>query len=292
MTALQKALVRKCFCVMVSCTLLDLKGKGRIMTEVERKEDPLWLRDGVGVALDIGEQILISEGEISRVEDTVSRISRAYGAVRVDIFTITTLIVISVIDEAGNAMTLTRRIYGNRKNMRRVEEMNALSRRLCADPVSPSEAKQLYQQAMQRSMPNTWMRALGTLLVSVSFTAFFGGSWGDCLAAVLVGMGVFGMELLTAKLSVNRVMYNFAASFISGILAVLTVRVGIGASIDHIMFGVIMLLIPGASLTGAIENLMVGDTLSGLMGIADAIIKSLMLAAGVALSLMLLGGLL
>ena len=58
------------------------------------------------------------------------------------------------------------------------------------------------------------------------------------------------------------------------------------------MFGVIMLLIPGASLTGSIENLMVGDTLSGLMGIAEAIIKSLALAAGVALSLMLLGGLL
>ena len=53
-----------------------------------------------------------------------------------------------------------------------------------------------------------------------------------------------------------------------------------------------MLLIPGASLTGSIENLMGGDTLSGLRGIAEAIIKSLALAAGGALSLMLLGGLL
>ena len=37
---------------------------------------------------------------------------------------------------------------------------------------------------------------------------------------------------------------------------------------------------------------MVGDTLSGLMGAAEAIIKSLALAAGVALALTALGGLL
>ena len=46
------------------------------------------------------------------------------------------------------------------------------------------------------------------------------------------------------------------------------------------------------SLTGAIENLMVGDTVSGLMGAAEEIIKSLALSAGVALALTLFGGLL
>lgn len=259
---------------------------------VAAERDAFRLRDGVDVALDVGTQILISEGEISRVEDTVSRISRAYGAERVDVFAITSLIVISVADRDGNSMTLSRRIYGNRKNMRRVEEMNALSRRICADPVSPAEAKRLFGAAMARSAPVIWMRALGAILVCCSFTAFFGGSIGDCLAAVLVGIGVFGMELLSDRLSVNKILYNLNASFVAGVCAILTVRIGVGDSVNQIMFGVIMLLIPGASLTGAIENLMVGDTLSGLMGAAEAIIKSLALAAGVALALTLFGGLL
>lgn len=262
------------------------------MTAKELETESDRLRDAVGVALDIGEQILYSEGEISRVEDTVTRISRAYGAARVDVFAITSLILVSVTDGDGNSFTLSRRVYGNRKNMRRVEEMNSLSRRLCDAPVPPAEAKQLFDAAMDRSAPKTWIRALGTLIVCFSFTAFFGGGIGDCLAALLVGIGMFGMEMLSARLSVNRVLYNFNASFVAGLLAILTVLLGIGNSVDHIMFGVIMLLIPGASLTGSIENLMVGDTLSGLMGIAEAIIKSLALAAGVALSLMLLGGLL
>lgn len=258
----------------------------------EMEKDPFLLRDGVGVALDVGEQILICEGEVSRVEDTVSRISRAYGADRVDVFAITSLIVISVTDRRGNSFTLTRRIYGSRKNMRRLEEMNALSRRICADPLPPAEAKKLYEEAMARTYPRTWCRALGTLIVTVSFTAFFGGNPGDCLAAALVGMGLFGMELLSARLSVNRILFSFNSSFIAGMLAILTVRIGVGNSVDLIMSGVIMLLIPGASLTGAVENLMVGDTLAGLIGFAEAVIKSLALAAGVALSLMLLGGLL
>ena len=156
---------------------------------VAAERDAFRLRDGVDVALDVGTQILISEGEISRVEDTVSRISRAYGAERVDVFAITSLIVISVADRDGNSMTLSRRIYGNRKNMRRVEEMNALSRRICADPVSPAEAKRLFGAAMARSAPVIWMRALGAILVCCSFTAFFGGSMGDCLAAVLEAAG-------------------------------------------------------------------------------------------------------
>mgnify|MGYP004483483349 CR=1 FL=1 len=262
------------------------------MTTERTEKDPLRLRDGVGIALDIGAQILFCEGEISRVEDTVSRISRAYGAVRVDVFAITSLIVISVSDRDGNSLTLSRRIYGNRKNMRRVEEMNALSRRICADPVPPEEARQLYDAAVARSAPRIWARAMGALIVCASFTAFFGGSIGDCLASLLVGIGVFAMEIISDRLSVNRILYSLNAAFVAGVGAILTVYAGVGDSVDQIMFGVIMLLIPGASLTGAIENLMVGDTLSGLMGAAEAILRSLALAAGVALALTVLGGLL
>ena len=72
------------------------------MTAKELETESDRLRDAVGVALDIGEQILYSEGEISRVEDTVTRISRAYGAARVDVFAITSLILVSVTDGDGN----------------------------------------------------------------------------------------------------------------------------------------------------------------------------------------------
>jgi len=58
-----------------------------------------------------------------------------------------------------------------------------------------------------------------------------------------------------------------------------------------VMSGCIMVLIPGISLTSAIENLILGDTLSGLMGTMEALLTAVALAGGFALSQMVLGGL-
>lgn len=44
-------------------------------------------------ALDIGEKMLISGAEISRVEDSVKRICNAYDVKRIDVFTITSSMV-------------------------------------------------------------------------------------------------------------------------------------------------------------------------------------------------------
>ena len=43
-------------------------------------------------AMSVGEQLLISGAEVSRVEDTIRRIGLAYGAERVDVFSITSSI--------------------------------------------------------------------------------------------------------------------------------------------------------------------------------------------------------
>ena len=53
-----------------------------------------------------------------------------------------------------------------------------------------------------------------------------------------------------------------------------------------------MLLIPGISLTGAIENLLMSDTVSGIIGLIESLMIALFLAGGYALSITLLGGLL
>ena len=52
--------------------------------------------DLLRLALDVGEGMLKNGGEISRVEDTIERICRAYGAVHVEVFTIISVIHASV----------------------------------------------------------------------------------------------------------------------------------------------------------------------------------------------------
>jgi uncharacterized membrane protein YjjB (DUF3815 family) len=52
-----------------------------------------------------------------------------------------------------------------------------------------------------------------------------------------------------------------------------------------------MILIPGIAFTHAVENLITGDTLSGLLSSCEALFVALALAGGFAVSMMLFGGL-
>ena len=83
--------------------------------------------------LDAGELILKSGGEISRVEDTMTRMFHAYGFLRADVFTITSSIVVTVYTKNGEILTQTRRVSGYDMNLERVHEMNQLARRFFID---------------------------------------------------------------------------------------------------------------------------------------------------------------
>ena len=79
-------------------------------------------------ALDIGEAMLCSGAEILRVEDTIMRICLAYGDGIVDVFTILSLIILSWHTTDDKNYTQTRRIYSYSTNLKKLEELNALSR--------------------------------------------------------------------------------------------------------------------------------------------------------------------
>ena len=51
--------------------------------------------------LDMGQMLLLCGAEINRVEDTMTRLGRAYGAKKVDIFAITSDIVLTILFEDG-----------------------------------------------------------------------------------------------------------------------------------------------------------------------------------------------
>ena len=86
--------------------------------------------------LDMGQMLLTSGAEVLRVEDTLSRLCTAYGFSRVDVFSITSSIVLTVHRDDGRVFTQTRRISTRDTNLQKVALVNALSRELCKEPVS------------------------------------------------------------------------------------------------------------------------------------------------------------
>lgn len=124
-------------------------------------------------ALDIGEQMLISGGEVNRVEDTIYRICRATGAVRVDVYTITSSIVVTMTMPDGHIVTQTRRISKQQLDMNALDHLNALSRYICREAPTVARVREELQRIKQLPQYSFAMQVLMYAVVSFSCSLFF-----------------------------------------------------------------------------------------------------------------------
>ena len=109
----------------------------------------------VRYALDLGEMTHISGGEVSRVEDMISRICYAYGAKRVDVLTITSVTIVTVISPEGEPITQIRRVKNQSRDMTRLDALNNLSREICETLPHPDIIhSRLIEIKKAKSMPN------------------------------------------------------------------------------------------------------------------------------------------
>ena len=58
------------------------------------------------------------------------------------------------------------------------------------------------------------------------------------------------------------------------------------------MIGEVMLLIPGIAMTNSIRDMLLGDTMSGILRLCEALLMAISIALGFGISIILLGGIL
>lgn len=244
----------------------------------------------LSASLDIGEQMQVSGAEIYRVEDCIQRICRAYGATDVDVFTITSSIVLTIQDPSGNRWTQTRRIEKAENNLELVDQLNKLSREMCQKRLSYESYLERFQDIMAKPRYPQWVEYLTYALIAGAFTLFVGSSLQDALVSMLVGAALKGTVYTNRKLQFNRVFSSIIASFVVSVLAFLAQWTGIAENADLITIGNIMLLIPGAALTNSLRDMISGDTMSGILRFMEACIVALAIASGYILAGFVLGG--
>ena len=241
----------------------------------------------LAIALDVGAETLRVGGEIHRVEDTVTRICRAYGAETVEVFAITSLITAEVRMPDGSYATRNRRVPTTYNHLARLEALNALSRTICKQPISAAEvATRLDAIRRYRPVPE-WLCYVGGMLATGGFAVFFGGTLLDGLAAAVIAF-FLTLFVRLRPLQINSMVKSLISSFGAGILSVLCVTIGFGDNVDKIIIGTIMLEIPGLSFGNALRDLLCGDTLAGTMRFIQAILQALMVALGYMAALVLL----
>ncbi len=237
-------------------------------------------------ALCVGEHMLESGAEVHRVEDTIRRICLSYGAERADVFSITSSIVVTLYLGDCETLTQTRRVYSFSNHMARLDEYNALSRRICRDLPEPEEIRKELCRINHFPPMAFPLQLFSYALVSGSFSAFFGGTVFDAVAAALIGVLLKLFENGIRSQTSNSLLVALLWSGAGGLLANIAASVFPFAGLhpDLISIGNIMLFIPGIAFTNSLRDLFLGDTITGLIRLMESLLLAVIIALGFSFS--------
>lgn len=244
----------------------------------------------LNIALDIGEGLLKSGAEIRRVEDTVERICRSYGAWHVEVFAITSMLNVSIHMPNGCHSTQLRRVYESTSDLFNLEQYNDVSRIICQTTPPLDKADEMIRAIKKKRPYPKWVSGyIGSMLSAGGFAVFFGGTLMDGIVSALIGL----LMVLITRVEIQRINFlvkTFVNAFLAGTLACLAVSVGFGQNAGMIMIGTIMLQVPGVAFSAALRDLLCGDVLAGSMKTVQAVLTALMIAFGYLLAMLMMKG--
>lgn len=244
------------------------------------------------IALEIGEHIQRNGGEINRVEDTIKRICKAYGAMHVDVFALTSIIILSV-NFGEKTVTRTRRITkGCANNFSRLARLNNLSRRVCRETPSKQDVIYEMERIYENTVPIVALFLLAHVLTALGFCVYFGGTVLDAVIAGGIALLMYLLHKLISGPNMNLIMAKVIICFFGGLCTILVTLLGTTAGIelhsDKIMIGTIMNVIPGVAFTNSLRDLLGGDLMTGILRFSEVLIDTVAIGCGYALSLLTL----
>ncbi len=231
--------------------------------------------------LNLGELMLRAGAEVNRVEDTIRRIGHAYDFERVEIFTINNMISLTVISPDGRVYTQTRRVSVAAVDLEKVARANELSRQICSHPVPQEELRAKITDIAENTRHyGKRVHYIASVVSATAFTVFFGGNWVEAVISGVVSIILVTCMLFSDRLKIRPIIAILVSAFVMTVCVQSVTHFVGSATMDSIIMGNIMLLIPGLALTTSIRDVITGDTVAGLMGICDALLKAFAIAVG------------
>lgn len=240
--------------------------------------------------LDVGEAMLKSGAENFRLEDSLYRMCKSYGFRRYDVYAIPSNLQITVETPDGDIITQIRQIESTDIDFDRLDYLNNLSRYVCANQPDEKEFREKYLEVMGREEQKLVIRYLAGIMGGTGFAVFFGCNFADAVIAVLVSLMIVAVGDWLVKRESNLLVYNMILSFLSEVIILLAMHMGIGSHPDRIMIGIVMLLISGLGVTNGIREVLQRDFISGALNIMNSMLGAAGIAFGIALAILMFDG--
>lgn len=217
-----------------------------------------------------------------RLEEIVGLVMRRLG-VRGSIFSLPTGIWISIGSPEDLKTTLLRVEPGS-VDLGKVSQLDELTNRVIAGEIDPATGLGRLDEIL--SAPSCYGRLLTALsfgLASGSSARFFGGGWRECLVSLLIGIAIGWLAILSDRSrTLSRVFDPVAAVFASGV-AVLATEFLRPMSVYITTVASLIVLLPGLTLTIAMNELSTRNLVSGTARLMGAVVLFFEIGFGVAL---------
>ncbi|MDO4912574.1 MAG: threonine/serine exporter family protein [Lactobacillus sp.] len=234
-------------------------------------------------------RLMIEAGsEMYRVEDTMLRIANNAHADDPRVFATPTAVFMSL---DGGKLSKLVQIQDRGINLELVDRVNTLSRKFAQSEITVDQLYDAIKEVYKTpSYPMKW-QLVGAGVLSATLMVMFTNSY-DWLSLPIAGIvGVIGYW---AYMMIQRITnLRFISELVSASLMTLLTygfqHIFPAISIDHVLIGALMTLVPGVPLTNALRDMFLGDLLSGVVRLMEASLTAMSLCAGVVIIMRFLG---
>ncbi|QTU83320.1 threonine/serine exporter family protein [Carnobacteriaceae bacterium zg-C25] len=242
------------------------------------------------IALLAGKIMLESNAETYRVEETMEYILKITQFETTEAFVLTTGLMITLDDPSIEAITLIQRIRYRSVNLNNIHHVNNISRQLVAGNISFDDA---YNQLRTLSSTQYTPREqnISNLILAIGFTLMLNGNLFE--AGITAINTLFSLVIWHLFRHQKDALFlrNLCCCAIIGIISTIGVRLlPDSITLNAIIYGSVMPMVPGTLITNAIRDTFKGDYTSGVARTLEALIVGLSIAGGITIGVILSGG--
>lgn len=233
----------------------------------------------LNLATRAGHILLENGAEISRVEETMERISNHYGEKDENFFVLS-----NGIFTTGNSYSKVEFIPIKGAMLDKVVYVNQLSRDIAKYDIPIEEAEKRLDEIENAPAKPIWEQLLATALGCAGFCAIFGGGYVDCAASVIAGLCLYSFILFVGGPYLSKTLSNICGGLVGTIVCILLHSLGFGSNLGNMIIGTVIPLIPGVAFTNGLRDIANEDYLAGTIRLLDALMMFFCIALGVCLT--------
>lgn len=254
-----------------------------IIRESHSEGEDLQYERVLNMAMTAGRVMLENGAEISRVEEVMIRLAKAYDVTNCSYFVLSNGIFTTGTKENARdwkSFAKVEHIPVKGARLDKVDAINQLSRDIVNHRYTLEQTEARLQEIQSLPPKPAWAQILASGIGAAAFSIIFGGSLRDAAAALIAGLIVWIFMLAAGSKYLGKIIGNIAGGFLVALVCIGLHHLRIGDSLAHVLIGGIIPLVPGVAFVNGIRDVAEGDYISGCVRLLDSLLVFSCIAVG------------